>query len=117
MSWIGLSLAMSVVSATLALAQSDEGWKQEAPKRLSTPPLRYPDALRQSGTEGVVVVVAIIDTTGRVNPQSFRIMQSPDPRLNDAAKEFVAGSIYRPARVNGKAVQMPVQVPVAFKLH
>ncbi len=53
---------------------------QEKPELLSHPPVVYPPLLQQAGIEGRVMVQAIIDTTGRVEPNS-------EPRLRSARQE------------------------------
>jgi len=39
---------------------------------------------------------------------------SPDPALSASAVECLAGAIFRPGRVEGRAVRVLVQVPVRF---
>src|SRR5205823_4375738 len=50
---------------------------EERPELLSAPPPVYPPLLRQAGIQGRVVLRAIVDTTGRVEPTSVRIVKSP----------------------------------------
>jgi TonB family protein len=89
---------------------------QEKPDLLSHPPLVYPPLLQQAGIEGLVLVQAIIDTTGRVEPPSVKVIQSPNPGFDQSAKSIVLKSLYRPARVYGKAVRVLIQVPIDFKI-
>ncbi len=50
----------------------------EKPSVLSGPQLVYPEILRQARLQGRVIVQAIIDTTGRAEPKSLKILQSPN---------------------------------------
>ena len=50
----------------------------EKPSVLSGPQLVYPEILRQARIQGRVIVQAIIDTTGRAEPKSLKILQSPN---------------------------------------
>jgi TonB family protein len=93
-----------------------EAQVEQRPELLTTEPLRYPTALRQAGVEGRVMVRAIIDTTGRAEPSSVTVWQSPNPGFDQAARSFVLHARYRPARVHGRAVRVLVNVPIDFKI-
>jgi protein TonB len=88
----------------------------EKPEILSSPPLQYPDVLRQAGIEGYVLVEAIIDVSGRAEPGSLRVVQSTHVAFDRAAMEVVAKSVYRPGRMRGELVRVLVNVPVSFSL-
>ena len=49
---------------------------QEKPERLAGPAPVYPSILRQAEIEGEVIVEAIIDTLGRVEPLSLSVVQT-----------------------------------------
>lgn len=87
------------------------------PQVLASPPIRYPDKLRQAGLEGRVVVEAIIDTLGRAEPRSVKIIGTPDLEFADAARDWVRHANFRPGRVRGRPVRVLVRLPVDFKLN
>ncbi len=89
---------------------------QEKPERLAGPPPVYPPLLQQAGIEGTVMVQAIIDTMGRVEPTSIKITQTANPGFNESAKAAVLKSLFRPARVYGKAVRVLIQIPIAYTI-
>lgn len=89
---------------------------EERPEVLSGPQLQYPDLLRQAGIQGRVLVQAIIDTTGRAEPQSVKIIQSPNPGFDQSAKNYVLRALFRPARVHGRAVRVLLNLPIDFKV-
>ncbi len=89
---------------------------EERPEILSGPQLNYPDLLRQAGVQGRVLVQAIIDTSGRVEPQSVKIIQSPNPGLDQPAKNYVLRALFRPGRVHGRAVRVLLNLPIDFKI-
>ncbi|MBI1967803.1 MAG: energy transducer TonB [Gemmatimonadetes bacterium] len=93
-----------------------ESLVEERPERLSGPPLVYPDLLRQAGIQGQVVVEAIIDTTGRVEANSVKIILSPHSGFDQSAKNMVLKSLYRPARVSGRAVRVLIRQPINFQI-
>ena len=89
---------------------------QEKPEALSGPQPPYPELLRQAGIQGVVMVQAIVDTSGRVEPNSIKIISSANPGFDAPAKQTIAKYLFRPARVYGHAVRVLIQIPVNFQL-
>ena len=89
---------------------------QDLPELLSAPPPRYPEMLRVAGFEGVVMVEGVVDTLGRFERGSLRVTASPHPQLSASAIESMAGALFRPGRVYGRAVRVLVQVPVQFRI-
>jgi protein TonB len=88
----------------------------EKPEIISSPPLKYPDILRQAGIQGDVLVETIIDTSGRAEPNSVRVVRSSHPAFEKEAVDVVAKSLYRPGRMNGWPVRVLVNVPVSFSI-
>jgi TonB family protein len=88
----------------------------EAPQRISSPPLEYPRMMQRAGIEGTVVVQAIVDSTGRVEKGSAVIVQSDNAAFDGAAKRLVEHSLFQPGRVRGRAVRVLIQIPVQFRL-
>src|SRR5438046_5978341 len=70
---------------------------EERPEVLSGPALNYPDLLRQAGVQGRVLVQAIIDTSGRAEPPSVKVIQSPNPGFDQTAKNYVLRDMLRQA--------------------
>lgn len=89
---------------------------EEKPSVLSAPQPRYPEMLRQAGIEGRVVMQAIIDTSGRAEPNSITIVRSPNPAFNDVSRTWMLGALFRPARVHGRAVRVLVEVPIDYRI-
>jgi len=89
---------------------------EEKPEPLSGPPLQYPELLRQAQIQGRVLVEAIIDTSGRAEPNSIKIVQSPHPGFDQPAKNYMRQALFRPARVHGRPVRVLVRLPIDFKL-
>ena len=89
---------------------------EERPDRVSSPPVRYPEILRQAGIEGRVLVEVVIDTLGRAERGSIRILSSTHQLFEAPAREAVANSVYRPGRISGRAVRVRVQVPLNFSI-
>jgi len=94
---------------------STESMVDERPAFLSGPPLRYPPLLRQARIEGRVLVRAIIDTTGRAEPASVQVVESPHPGFNQAARNALLQARFRGGRVRGRAVRVLIEFPVEFR--
>src|SRR5205085_2227846 len=94
---------------------STESMVGERPVFLSGPPVRYPPLLRQAGIEGRVLVRAIIDTTGRVEPASVKVIDSPHPGFNEAARNALLQARFRGGRFRGRAVRVLITLPVDFR--
>lgn len=92
------------------------GVVDQPPELLSAPLPRYPELLRQARVEGVVIVEGVVDTLGRMERGTLRVIASPHPALAGSAMTTVAAAIFRPGRVAGRAVRVLVQVPVRFTI-
>src|SRR5438132_941314 len=79
-----------------------EALVEERPELLSAPPPIYPQLLRQAGIQGRVMLHAIVDTTGRVEPGSVRIIKSPSPAFDQPTTDWVLLSLFRPSRPHGR---------------
>ena len=88
----------------------------ERPEMLSRPRLEYPDLLRQAKVQGRVLVQAIIDTSGRAEPASVKVIQSPNPGFDMPAKQMVLKALFRPGRVHGRAVRVLLNLPIDFTI-
>jgi len=88
----------------------------EPPERLSGPSPRYPEMLRQAGIEGHVTLEFVIDTTGRVEASSIKVLASTNRAFEAPAKDVIRRSTYRPGRVRGVAVRVLVQQSIGFTI-
>ena len=76
----------------------------------------YPPELSARGTEGKVEAAYVVDTTGRVDTSTIRVMQSDDPRFTESVRAALAETRFRPAKRAGKAVRQLVQQRFRFKV-
>jgi TonB family protein len=93
-----------------------EALVEERPALLSAPAPVYPALLRQAGIQGRVILPAVIDTTGRVEPASVRIIQSPHPAFDQPTKDWVLKALFRPARVRGRGVRVFINLLVDYSI-
>ena len=73
----------------------------------------YPQLARQTGVEGAVVLQAVVNTKGELT--KVRV-SSGNSLLAAAAVRAVQKWRYRPARLNGNPVEVPVQITLQFVL-
>lgn len=76
----------------------------------------YPESVRNSGLEGVVVMQFVVDTTGRILPETIRIIRSTDEAFSQAVREALASARFRPASHRGRKVRQLVRLPFHFCL-
>ena len=74
----------------------------------------YPDAARRAHVQGVVILDAVITSTGEV--EEVRVLKSVNPLLDDAAARAVRQWTYRPATLDGRAVRVRLTVTVTFSI-
>lgn len=89
---------------------------EEKPERLSGPDPVFPELLKQARIQGQVLVEVVIDTTGRAELTTFKIVKSPNPGFDQAVRASVQRTLFRPARVHGRAVRVLVRIPYNFVL-
>lgn len=77
---------------------------------------RYPDMLRSQRVEGRVVVAYVVDSLGRVEPGSIKVIESAHPLFEPAVRQAVLGSRFRPAEWRGQTVRQLVQQAFVFTL-
>lgn len=81
----------------------------------NNPPPRYPYSARVKGWQGRVVLLVLVDATGRV--LSVDIAESAGRRtLDNAARDAVLNWIFVPGLQAGIPVKMTVRVPIQFQL-
>lgn len=87
-----------------------------APRVLRRTAPEYPRRARSAGTEGLVVVRAIVGRDGRIEPNNLRVLRSI-PSLDEAALEAVRSWRFSPA-LDGmnRPIRVIVTIPVRFAL-
>jgi protein TonB len=104
-----------------AVVQSDQPYfefqveKPVVPAPGSISP-RYPDMLRQAGVEGEVLAQFVVDTTGKAEPGSLKILKSSHDMFIQSVKNALPQMKFIPAEVGGKKVKQLVQQPFTFSI-
>ena len=93
-----------------------EATVDERAEIVSAPLLEYPPALRQAGLQGRVTVQAVIDTLGRAEPASLKVIARPNTAFDQSARDYVLHAVFRRAPVKGRAVRVLIRVPVDYRI-
>ena len=81
-----------------------------------SPPPRYPDILKSAGVEGEVVVAFQVDTTGRADMSTLKILKSTHELFAAAVRNAMPSMRFLPAEIGGKKVKQQVQQPFVFNI-
>ena len=92
-----------------------DGGALTAPRLTRQKKPRYPEAARQAGAEGTVLVKAYVRADGMVNEAEVK-RSTGNPALDRAALDTIRDSRFVPAERGGKPVAVWVEVPVDFRL-
>ena len=76
----------------------------------------YPDILRQAGVEGEALVSFVVDTTGRVEIVSFKVIRTSHELFAAAVKHALPRMRFIPAEVGSNKVRQLVQQPYSFAI-
>ncbi|MBI2406671.1 MAG: TonB family protein [Gemmatimonadetes bacterium] len=82
----------------------------------SSAPPRYPELLKAGGVEGEVLVEFIVDSTGRAEPSTLKVLKSTHELFALAVKNAMPGMRFLPAEVDGRRVKQWVRQPFMFAI-
>jgi protein TonB len=87
--------------------------KQASPLPSSAQPT-YPPALRSANLPGEVIAQFVVDTSGFVELDSFKVLESTHALFTEAVRQTLSQLRYSPAEVGGRKVRQLVQTPFVF---
>lgn len=76
----------------------------------------YPRDLLALGAQGMVHTIYVVDTTGRVDTTSIKVVESDDPRFTASVIDALGLMRFRPARRAGKTVRQMVEQSFRFRI-
>lgn len=76
----------------------------------------YPSLLERQGIEGIAVVRFVVDTTGRADLETFRVIETNHPLFGAAVREALPGMKFHPATVGPRKVRQMVEIPFGFQI-
>lgn len=125
-----LSVALAAASLSLAPrvlpAQSASpvyaGDDIDSPPRLANPTRTarlvadsYPSQMRRSGVAGQAQLQFVVDTAGRVEPESIEVVLASGPAFAVAARNVLPKFEFTPGRAHGQRVRTRVILPIQYK--
>jgi TonB family protein len=76
----------------------------------------YPPDLLATGTQGSVQATYVVDSTGRVDTTTIKVVRSDDPRFTESVRTALGSMRFRPAKRAGKTVRQLVEQKFNFKI-
>jgi TonB family protein len=80
------------------------------------PAPRYPDLLRSANIEGEVLAQFVVDTTGRVDMATVKVLKTTHDLFTNSVKQALPDVKFSPALVGGRKVKQLVQMTFPFSL-
>jgi len=112
-------IASGVVGGTGPVSTTEtfvEAEVDDPVRPINIPRPKYPPVLQQAGIAGSVDVQYVVDTTGRAEPSSFKVLRSTNKAFEDPARDAIVAGTFKPARIRGQAVRQLVQQRISFTI-
>lgn len=77
----------------------------------------YPQDLLEQGFEGSVDAEFVVDTTGRVDLGTIKVLESADEEFSASVETALAGALFRPAWRNLRKVRQLVRQRFTFRIY
>jgi protein TonB len=77
---------------------------------------RYPEALRQAGVDGRVLVRFVVDTIGKVDMSSVQVLESTHDLFARAVRDALPVLRFKPAETGGRHVRALAEMPFEFQI-
>lgn len=77
---------------------------------------RYPESLRSAGVDGRVLVQFVVDTTGRIDMNSVKVLSSTHDLFSRAVRDALGQFRFRPAESHGKKTAALAEMPFEFQI-
>ena len=87
---------------------------EDRPRLISIEEPRYPPVLESAGITGRVVFDFIVDTLGRVNRGSIKVISSTNKAFEKPAMDALSTALFSPGKVQGDPVQVLVRQAISF---
>jgi protein TonB len=75
----------------------------------------YPPALKRAGVTGMVQLEFVVDSAGRVEPASIKVVDATSDELAAAARSVATDIRFRPGVRQGQRVRAIVSLPIAYQ--
>jgi protein TonB len=79
-----------------------------------SPQPRYPEMLKAANIEGEVLAQFVVDTLGRAEIATFKVLRSSDDAFTQAVRNALPTMQFIPAQIDQRKVRQLVQQPFIF---
>ena len=76
----------------------------------------YPKAMLDGHIEGGTLVRFVVDSTGRVDPESILVLESTNTEFTKAVKDVLPSMKYSPAKMGARSVAQMVEQRFGFRI-
>lgn len=80
----------------------------------SNEPPAFPPELRRTKPHGEVLAQFVVDTTGRAEMKSFKVLRSSDDLFSESVRRALPRFRFSPAEIAGRKVRQQVTMPFVF---
>jgi len=80
------------------------------------PSPRYPEMLQSAGQTGEVLAQFVVDTSGRAEMSTFKVLKTSNDLFTAAVKNVLPRYKFIPAETGGRKVKQLVQLPFTFNI-
>lgn len=77
---------------------------------------KFPEELRKANISGEVLAQFVVDTLGRADMKTFKVLRPSRPEFVAAVRESLPSMRFSPAELGGRKVRQLVQMPFQFNL-
>ena len=91
-----------------------EAQLDDPPVAISAIQPRYPPALQSAGIGGEVTLQFVVDTSGRVEPQTIQLVKTTHPAFEPSAREAALKEVFKPGKLHGQPVRVMVSQRMVF---
>ena len=123
---VALAALFTFAAAPALRAQASEqvfaGQDVDTPPRLANPAKTarlvadsYPANLKRVGIPGQAQVQFVVDTSGKVEPESVEVVLASTPAFASAAKGVATKIEFTPGKSKGQVVRTRVLLPIQYK--
>lgn len=75
---------------------------------------KYPAMLKSANVEGEVLAQFVVDTTGRADVNTFKVLKSTHEQFTQSVRQALGDMRFTPAEIGGHKVKQLVQQPFTF---
>jgi protein TonB len=76
----------------------------------------YPPTLKSAGIGGEVLAQFVVDTDGRADIATFKVLKSTHELFTVSIRDALANAVFTPASVGGRPVKQLMQLPFSFQI-